>query len=308
MYKYIRESKILGTDIYLSVFSEKFDSSEMDIDLRHYIDVLKEFENRFSRFKKESLLSQFNQSTQMRIDNEFKEILLLARKYYKQTEGVFNPCLLPVLLDEGYVKSKYENFVDAGFSIDANSFTTNFEELTIHGNTVKKPSNMMIDLGGIGKGYVVEKLAEKMSKKYENFCIELGGDMYLGGVDKENDYPYWAIEIENPFDAPIEMPTLLVKSLAIATSGINKRNWNKNGEIKNHLIASLSKKSVDNNIICVTVIADNAVDADVYAKTILILGEKAGAKFANDHNINAIFVLNSKKLVYTNNAEKYIYK
>lgn len=167
---------------------------------------------------------------------------------------------------------------------------------------------MMIDLGGIGKGYVVEKLAEKMSKKYENFCIELGGDMYLGGVDKENDYPYWAIEIQNPFDVPIEMPTLIVQNLAIATSGINKRNWNKNGGIKNHLIDSLSKKSVDNNIVCVTVIAENAVNADVYAKTILILGEKAGAKFAKDYDINAIFVLNSKKLVYTNNAKKYIYK
>lgn len=95
MYKYIRGSKILGTDIYLSVFSEKYDSFEMDIDLHHYVDILKDFENRFSRFKKESLLSQFNQSTQMLIDNEFKEILLLAKNITNKPKVYLIPVYFP---------------------------------------------------------------------------------------------------------------------------------------------------------------------------------------------------------------------
>ncbi len=308
MYKYIRGSKILGTDIYLSISSDNIDPFEMESDLQHYIQIIKKFEDRFSRFKSESLLNQFNQSSKMVIDDEFKDLLLLSKKYYDLTNGVFNPALLPFLLKEGYVKSKFENYINKEFQIEANSYTTDFDELEIHGNTAMKPTMLLIDLGGIGKGYIADKIAGLMSKKYENFCVELGGDMYLGGVDKENNYPYWAIEIENPFEIQIEMPTLLVKDKAIATSGINKRKWNKGGISKNHLINNNSKKSVDNSLICVTVVADNATDADVFAKTILILGEKLGMEFAILHSIDAILVNNSKNFVYINNAEKYIYK
>ncbi len=300
--------EIMATDIYLCVSSDKYPKEEIDVDLNQAISKLKDFERRFSRFDSESELSQFNNSSKFKASQEFIDLLNVSLKYYLKTEKIFNPALLPLLLKEGYTHSFYDMDQKRNQVINSDGHNYNFEDIKINTqtNVVTKPINMKIDFGGIGKGYMVNKLSEFFKEKYKDYCIDLGGDMFLSGEDKQNKYPYWAIEIENPLSDELEMPTLILKDMAIATSGINRRNWQKDNVTKNHIINKV-QGSINNDLLCVTVISDNCINCDIFAKVLLILGLESGVKYSENHNLAAIFVSKGKLLVINKNAQKFVW-
>jgi len=89
--------------------------------------------------------------------------------------------------------------------------------------SVRKPRDVAIDLGGIGKGYIVDQVADELSKKYAHGIVDAGGDMRIMGKNREQNLDYWAIDVENPFDATRALAVLLLSECAVATSGTNRR-------------------------------------------------------------------------------------
>ena len=308
MFQEIFKQGMLGTEIYFSIFSDKHSKEEIISDFNYLISYISDFEKKYSRFIPGNFLFEFNSSTTSTVDPEFVEILVLCKKYYKITHGVFNPCLLPILLSEGYNVSKTHGIYDESLqtSIDDNSIDLDLVE--INGATITKPLNLKIDLGGIGKGYLLNQLSNYLSQKYTNYCIDLGGDLMLSGVDKQKGYPYWAIEVENPLKTPQEVPTLMLSDVAVATSGVNKRSWIKDNMSKNHLIDKYKKSSVNNDILCSTVVSSNPIDADVFAKCILIMGLTRGLEFAQEQSIPVILITKTGQIVSSKYADKYIWR
>ena len=300
--------EIMATDIYFCISSDKYAKEQIEGDIDEAICKLKDFERRFSRFDSESELSQFNNSSTFKASQEFIDLLNRSLKYYLKSEKIFNPALLPILLKEGYIHSFYDMDQKSDQVINSDGYNYNFEDIKINiqTNVVTKPLNMKIDFGGIGKGYMVNKVSELLKEKYKDYCIDLGGDMFLSGEDKQNKYPYWAIEIENPLLDELEMPTLILKDKAIATSGINRRNWQRDNVTKNHIINN-TQGSIDNDLLCVTVISDDCINCDIFAKVLLILGLKSGVKYSKDHNLAAIFVSKDQKLVINKSAQEFVW-
>ena len=129
---------------------------------------------------------------------------------------------------------------------------------------------------------MVDLLVKKIeSKGYTNFWISAGGDMYLSGLME--DKKQYQVGIQNPVKLDEDIANLLIvdEKLAVATSGVAKRQWNRGGKIYSHLIDPRTGISVDNDLIAVTIVSDKAVRADVLAKTVLILGKERGLAFIN---------------------------
>lgn len=300
--------EIMATDIYIAISSAKYTQEEIEGDIEEAVSQLKKFEHRFSRFNNESELSQFNNSSTFKASQEFIDLLKVSLEYYLKTEKLFNPALLPILLQEGYTHSFYSKNQKSDQDLNTLEYSYNFEEIRINTQTnlISKPINMKIDFGGIGKGYMVNKLSEFLQNKYKDYCIDLGGDMFLGGEDRQNNYPYWAIEIENPLSVDLEMPTLILRDMAVATSGVNRRNWRRGNITRNHIINE-KEGSLNNDLLCVTVLSDDCIKCDIFAKVLLILGLKAGVEYSEEHNLPAIFVGKDNSLVINKNAQKYVW-
>jgi len=78
-----------------------------------------------------------------------------------------------------------------------------------------------IDLGGLGKGYLIELIAKYLrSQGYHNFLINGGGDILVRG-----DYPQ-TITLENPFELGISLGQVVLDNQALACSSTAKRSWN----------------------------------------------------------------------------------
>lgn len=308
-YKTIRA---LGTEVEFYLQSDT--KRDFEADLTELEKIVTDFEASFSRFILTSELSLFNQSTgSFWSSAEFIDILIEARNFYHLTKGIFNPSILPDLERVGYDKSFNLLDVDSAKVVVPQEYrNNNFDLINIdtESNLVTKPADLKIDLGGIGKGYVVDVLVKNIiDKGYKNFWISAGGDMYLSGVNEKKEF--YKVGVQNPLKLDKDIASILVidDKLAVATSGVAKRQWKRKGKIYNHVIDPRTGTSVSNDVLAVTVISDKAIKSDVFAKTILILGKEEGVKFINNQkNCEALIIDKDLKFSLSENMNKYLTK
>lgn len=298
-----REEKgtIMKTDVFIKLFSDHYDQEEMRADIDRGFQMFHDFEARFSRFNAESELSRFNAGTGGEVSLEFFSLLEACSRYYTLTEGIFDPSILPVLEKIGYTGSK----LSQELSSEGSFGQLVFDEAS---QTIRKPKDVYIDVGGIGKGYIVDKVADELSKKYANGIVDAGGDMRSFGGDCDQDLDTFAIDVENPFDTTKTLTLVLLSNGAIATSGTNRRRFVQAGHTFHHIIDPARKTSAETGVVQVTVVALRAVEADVMAKTLLILGLERGLEFARVKQIPALFVTEDKKITRNQLFQNYEWK
>jgi ApbE family len=195
-----------------------------------------EFDDKYSRFKpKTSLL--FKQE----MDNtDLVEMLEFGDRARKISFGVFDLRISNLLTNAGYGKEK-------------------------------TMSNL--DLGGIGKGFLIDKLRAGLQEKFQltDFIINGGGDIFVQ-TNQENGRE---IILENPFEPGISMGSIWLKNQAICCSSNQKRIWKQKNQTHSHILNLFSP--YPSKILsprASIVIANSATEADVLA-TILCLDYSA---------------------------------
>jgi FAD:protein FMN transferase len=304
---------IMQTDIYLCIHSDLSEST-VEADLDRCLLLFREFEHNFSRFKTGNELDRLNNSEKVVVGKEMLDILLLCKKFYKQTQGLFDPTIYNSLVAEGYSQS-FEKLAKNGIAENKEEIIyskPNYSLVRIDekNSTVSKPKTLKLDFGGIGKGFIVDKVSEFLKNRYADFCVNAGGDIFVSGTDKAKKYPYWAIDLENPFvfeKQKTEMPLFLLSNQAIATSGVNRRKWQQDDKVKNHIINPSTSQSIENELFTVTVVADTTVSADVLAKVILIKDLEAGLKHCQTIHCPAVLIAKNGKIYFTEDAKKYVW-
>jgi thiamine biosynthesis lipoprotein len=239
-----------------------------------------ESEQRFSRFLPASEVSALNASAGQwhAVSSELMDMLQLSMKYYFETKGLFDPSILSDLKSMGYDRSMDDIRAQGGTTLSHASKRTSrpaFHEMELNpaDNLVRMPYGMEIDLGGIAKGWIVEKAAHLLNSYVSACGVSAGGDiLFLGTPEDGLD---WDVYLEDPRD-PLRMLTQLhVGSGAVATSSVMKRTWSQGEKSRHHLIDPRTGESAETYWLSVTAIAPDVLTAEVYAKAILIGGDDA---------------------------------
>jgi FAD:protein FMN transferase len=162
-----------------------------------------------------------------------------------------------------------------------------------------KEKGMMIDLGGIAKGYAADEAVRVLKENsVEHAIVNLGGNvMTLGG---RPDGSQWTIGIQHPFtNRGNYVGTVKVADKTVVTSGIYERYIKEGDKIYHHIIDKATGYPVDNNLLSVTIITDKSVSGDGYSK-IFALGLEKGLEYANTlKDIDAIFITKDNKIYIT---------
>lgn len=144
--------------------------------------------------------------------------------------------------------------------------------------------NVRIDLGGIAKGYAVDRVASILSKAgVEHATISAGGDSRIIG-DKRGKP--WIIGIKNPRDggkAEAEPAILLpLESTAISTSGDYERYFvdEQTGKRVHHIINPRTGKSAE-GVVSVTILGPVGSDTDPMSTSVFVLGVEKGLTLVN---------------------------
>jgi len=278
----------LGTDAVLTLSLDKA-ADAIFSELWQYID---NFEQSFSRFLADSELSRFNlrAGDTVPVSNEFKQLLLATNEMSEETQGLFNPFILPALQRVGYEQSWVDpNRIGPDFS---KRKIVSWKSLTIGTSDAHIPDNSAIDSGGIGKGFLLERLAELLATHaVKNYWISLGGDIIARG--KMDGQELWEIDIAQALDPRKPAASVYVPetgSIAIATSGVTKRKGIKDGKNWHHIIDPTTGESAQTDIMSATVCLPSAVRADVFASCIVACGSTAYRTFADEHGIEDVMI------------------
>lgn len=272
------------------------------------------FEKKFSRFLPSSELNQLNckKKPEKKISPQMLDLLTQAQTYFKKTEGIFDPTVFISLNQIGYNQS-FANIQNQNFSPakvkQLFKTRTPFQQLKINQKTqtIQSPLNLKLDLGGIAKGYWVDLIQKILIQYTKDFWISAGGDLYLQGQNEQN-YP-WHVGIQDPLNPKSDILTLILPSngIAVATSGIIKRKGGDKNNSWHHLIDPRKGLPVRNSIRTVTVIAPSTIQADIMAKTILILGTKKGlAKINQLQNHECVIIDQKGKTHYSKGLTKFL--
>ncbi len=237
--------------------------------------LINQNEQRFTRFTETSELAELNRSagSWFKASAEMFEVIVEAFKLTDETDGLFNPAILPALKQAGYDRSMDEINNSApreGASKTLEVYDFRMVKLDPGTKSILMPPGMQIDLGGIAKGWIAEQAARKLAQVTEACAVNAGGDMVLINLPKGE--PDWEIGLENPLEPEKDLAVLHVLPGAVATSSTAKRRWTHNGKQQHHLIDPRTGEPAQTQWLSTTVWAETAAQAEVYAKVLLIAG------------------------------------
>lgn len=136
-----------------------------------------------------------------------------------------------------------------------------------------KKKGMSITLGGIAKGYAVDRATKILHDRgFVHFMIQAGGDMYVSG--KKGASP-WMVAIRDPRGARDAMfATTPIEDRSFSTSGDYERGFVKDGVRYHHILDPRTGQPARTSR-SVTIRAKDAFTADAWSKVLFILGPKA---------------------------------
>lgn len=276
-----------------------------------------DFERRFGRFVPGSELNQLNivPAGSFAASRGMIDLLTQAKHFYEETGGIFDPTIIGSLERVGYEKSFgeiEEDVPDGGEAPDTRVIQRAFldrpkmDDLRIEGGIVVKPEGFRIDLGGIGKGYIADVLGNGLFADVPDVWISAGGDLFVKG-SSEGAVGWW-VGVQDPHTPAKEAFSIQTsgEKLGIATSGIFKRKGVRGGFEWHHLIDPRTGLPVENDILAVTVVSMSAMQADVFAKTVLVLGQEKGLEFIDAREDSAcVIFLKERGELFSKRAANY---
>jgi len=253
-------------------------------------------ESHLSRFRADSELSRLNKRTgrgAVLVSSLLYRVLAQALAAARQTDGIFDPTVLPMLRQAGYDRS-FELLADTSDDhplLPVQSGRSGWRQVCLDpaNNAVKLPVGVAIDLGGIAKGWTVDRASELL-QAWGPSLVDAGGDMRASGLPGGEP---WPVAVEDPFHPGQEIATLGLNNCAVATSTVGKRHWQRNGQCFHHLIDPRTGTSADSDLHTVTALAPSAMEAEIAAKTALLLGSVAGAAWLRRKDNPAILIQHS---------------
>jgi thiamine biosynthesis lipoprotein len=266
-----RAFRAMGTEMALLV-----DADEADRALDVAEAEIHRLERLLSRFREDSELSQLNRDGSIDASIDLRRVVQLAVEARERTGGRFDPTVHDAVVAAGYDRSFEDVAPDGHARCQAPAAAGG--GVSVEGTRITLEPGVRIDLGGIGKGYAAERAAELLA--LAGPClVDAGGDIATRGGS-------WPVGVETTGD-PI---TLELRDVALATSGRDRRRWRRGGRELHHLIDPRTGAPASTDLLRVTVVAPDAVDAEVAAKALFLAGSAAARAEADAAGLAAVLV------------------
>jgi len=264
----------IGTHFWIEIFDEVSDE-ELEA-TKGRLELLSSlFNQQYSRFRADSYVGTLNENRQLEYPTgECRALLLYGKELYLRSQGAFNILSGHILEARGYdANYSFTATEDADTLAAANPLT----DLTITESKITLTAGN-IDLGGYGKGYLIDRMADDLKVHgVEHFLVNGGGDMYA--TSDEDNEPL-TIYLEHPTNVGQYLIETKLLNQGFAASSPFKRRWKSGHKDYHHIIAT-----TDVPEIATFVKATTAVDADAFATVSMLLPEEQLPTLATKENL-----------------------
>ena len=234
-------------------------------------------------------------------------ILQCAQKISEMSGGAFDVTIAPVSTIWNFTSG--EAVLPDGEKIARAAALVDYTQLKLDGNTVTLPAGMMIDLGGIAKGYIADRVKDYIAKRgVKHAILSFGGNIV--GIGVKPDGGEWKVGIQD-IDKPTGDYMLVSRNTggSTVTSGIYERGFTLDGVRYHHLLSSETGWPVQNELASVTIFSESSMEGDALSTAAFVLGTGEGTKLIESlEGTEAVFIARDRSITCTSGAEKYLIK
>jgi len=289
----------LGTRVELSVF----EGGSSNI-LREAVNLISALENELSRNMEQSEIFNININAGISSVNVSENAFFIINKslYYSElSEGSFDITVGPLvsLWGIGTAEVKVPSPDEIHAAVDLIDFRRIKLTTSPSGKMVfLEQKGMEIDLGGIAKGFIADKVYELLKADgVKSAIINLGGDVRLLG--RRSEGRLFRIGIQDPFAGRGEYLGIYEgENISIVASGVYERYYEEDGVRYHHIFDPKTGYPADNDIMGISVITDKTADADALSTLLFMLGAKGALEFTEGlENAEVIIITKDKKVI-----------
>jgi thiamine biosynthesis lipoprotein len=276
-----------GTSYHIRYSGEYPLLNKADID-----SLLNKLDSSLSLYKSYSLINQFNHSRSGIIaDDHFSNVVNKAVEISEKTNGSFDITIKPLLSLWGFYNNKRSRIPTLG-EINKIKMHVGYQKLKWEGARLMKDDPLIqLECDGIAQGYSVDQIASYMNHLgIHNYQIELGGEVFVKGKMPQDVFWKTGLDILHANANPREHQ-LLLENEAVTTSG----SFSKFSKIGNsyfgHILDPEEGRPVDNGIISVSVIAQDAITADAYDNAFMVMGVMKSMRYVQDKTKTGLYII-----------------
>lgn len=296
---YTQKTKMLGSPFEMTVVAQ--DTVEGNYFIQKAIDEVKRIEHLISDWIPTTQISQVNQNagiTPVRVDQEIFQLIERAIKISKLTNGAFDisyASMDKIWKFDGSMKEMptEEAIKNSVAKVGYQNIILNEKESTIF----LKNKGMKLGLGGIGQGYIADKIkALLIESGCKSGIVNVSGDIFAWG--KQPDGKPWTVAIVNPINKNKVFATFPLEDSAVETSGSYEKYVTFNGKRYSHIIDPRTGYPAA-GIVSVSVFAKTTEVADALATGVFVLGVDVGLDLINQLKGIECIIVDDKGVVHT---------
>ncbi|RUO30962.1 FAD:protein FMN transferase [Aliidiomarina sedimenti] len=293
------EPQTLRGEIFGTFFEVTLGTAHEDVDLAQLeqgiMTTLNEVDRQMSTYRDDSVLNQLNNAPlhqPVPVNDELFYVLQRSEAIASRSQGRFDHTVGGLVNLWGFGRDGRVTSAPDEDEIEQRLEEVGYHFLILDENeqSAMRTSDIFIELSGIAKGYGVDAVSAYLTEQgIDNHLVNIGGDIYAKGTRSEETR--WRVGIEAPTEGrQVVQHILPIEDIALVGSGDYRNYFEENGVRYSHTIDPTTGLPISHKLAAVTVLADNATDADGYATALLVMGTERGLAFANQHDIAALFI------------------
>jgi thiamine biosynthesis lipoprotein len=229
-----------------------------------------------SRFDECSELRRLPVGVKARASPMLFEAVHFAVQVAEETQGAFDPTVGSRMAARGYNRHYLTGL--SGHAPGTNDASYRDIELDAELRTILLKRELTLDLGAVAKGLAVDAAARELLP-FRDFCIDAGGDIYVGGCNGTGER--WRVGIRHPLHADQLVERLQLSDCAVCTSGCYERGA--------HILDPRDDATVG-RVASATVIAPQAMLADALATAAFVLGPHQGIELLERMGMQGLLI------------------
>ncbi|MFI5144914.1 MAG: FAD:protein FMN transferase [Ignavibacteria bacterium] len=291
---------LMGTKFDIVALSPSVDSCRRV--MYYALKEVERIENLMSSYKASSEISEINSHAgehPVKVSFETYSIIRRSIEYSKKYDGLFDISIGPVSELWGLNTDHPVSKVPEKYVIDSLLKFVDYRNIVLNENdtTVFLPyPRMNLDLGGIAKGYAVDRASKILHDRgIDNYMVNGGGDLYVSGL--KQDSSRWVIGIEHPRDKNKVIGTVELTNFALGTSGDYERYVIIGGKRYHHIFdprtgypAPLSQSA--------SALAPTTEEAVILSKYLFIIGTEKYREYLKTSGVRGIVVDSAGNVFY----------
>lgn len=302
---------VFAMDTSLDITIQGRGTAVAQADSRAATAAARRVESHTSRFVKDSDVSLINANAgaaPVKVHDDTMYLVKKSLEYARLTGGAFDITVSPIAELWGFYSQDYR--VPSQAEIDRTLPLVDYTRVLVdeaNGTVMLAGKGMSIDLGGVAKGYAVERMYGLLKERgVESALVNFGGA--VGALGRRVDGKKWVIGIKHPRAGGGALAgEIQVESAFVSSSGDYERFFMSDGKRYCHIFDP-STDFQPREVISTTVVGPDSTVADILSTTLFVMGPGKGLDFMKSQpGFQALVIDNTGKFLFTPNMKsKYV--